>query len=76
MKERYMSNANDGEIGLRHAETGIVLMLNKKERIFIKALLGRVLSSKRSKGVIKKRLGEEYIEIAYRLLETMGENKI
>jgi hypothetical protein len=51
-----MTNADDGEIGFRHAETGNVLMLNKKERVLIKVLLDKVLSSKASKEVIKKSL--------------------
>ena len=71
-----MTNANDGEIGFYHAETGRVLMLNKKERILVKAILGKALSSKGAKEVIKKRFGEEYIEIAYRLLEAVSGSTI
>lgn len=71
-----MTNANDSEIGFNHAETGKVLLLNKKERILVKELLGRVLSSKGGKEAIKRKFGEEYIEIAYRVLETVSGSKI
>jgi hypothetical protein len=36
-----MTNANNGEIGFYHAETGKVLMLNKKERILVKEVFGQ-----------------------------------
>ena len=71
-----MTNANDGEIGFHHAETGKVLLLNKKERILVKELLGKVLSSKGGKEAIKRNFGEDYIEIAYRLLETVSGSKL
>jgi hypothetical protein len=70
-----MTTGNDGEIGFCHAETGTVLMLNKKERILVKELLGKTLSSKEAKEAIKKKFGEEYIEIAYRLLEVVSGSK-
>jgi len=75
MKESYMTNTNDGEIGFYHAETGKVLMLDKKERILVKELLSKALASKGIKEAIKKNFGEEYIEIAYRLLENVGGSK-
>jgi hypothetical protein len=71
-----MTTGNEREIGLYHAETGAVLMLNKKERILVKELLNKTFSSKEAKQVIKKKFGEEYIEIGYRLLETLSRGKI
>jgi hypothetical protein len=71
-----MTTENDMEVGFIHAETGEILMLNKKERILVKEILGSILSSKEAKEVIKKRFGKEYIEIAYRLLENVGWSKI
>jgi hypothetical protein len=70
-----MTNAKDGEIGFRHGETGVVLMLNKKERILVKEVLSKTFSSKEAKEVIKKKFGEEYIEIGYRLLKILSGSK-
>jgi hypothetical protein len=71
-----MTAENDMEVGLIHAQTGELLMLNKKERILVKEILGKTLSSKEAKEVIRKLLGKEYIEIGYRLLEDLGGSKI
>ena len=70
-----MTNTNDDEIGFRHAETGKVRMLNKKERILIEALLGIIVSSKATREVIRKKFGEEYIEVALRLLRAVSGGK-
>ena len=67
-----MSNSNDGEIGFYHADTGNVLMLNKKERILVKEILSIVLSTKEGKETIKQKFGEEYIKIARDLLEAVS----
>jgi hypothetical protein len=66
-----MTNTNDPEIGLYHADTGEVLMLDKKERILVKEILGRVLSSEAGQEAIEKKFGKEYVEIAHRLLEAL-----
>jgi len=67
-----VAKANDDEFCFRHAETGKVQMLNKKERILIKALLGGLMSSKRGKELIREKFGEEYVEVALRLLRVMS----
>ena len=59
----------------KYGERWIVLMLNKKERILVKELLGRVLSSKGAKEVLRKKLGKEYVEVALRLLRTVSGGK-
>lgn len=66
-----MTKKNDGEIAFYHAETGNVLMLNKKERILVKEVLDRVLSSEAGKEAIKRKFGEEYVKIAHDLLEAL-----
>jgi hypothetical protein len=71
-----MTTKNDMEVGFIHAETGEILMLNKKERILVKEILGKTLSSKEAKEAIKNQFGKEYIEIAYRLFENVGGSKI
>jgi hypothetical protein len=76
IKEPYMANAKDREIGFRHGETGVVLMLNKKERILVKEVLSKTFSSKEAKEVIKRKFGEEYIEIGYRLLKILSGSKL
>jgi hypothetical protein len=48
-----MANENDAEIGFHHAETGEVMMLNKKERMLVKALLGMTLSSETFREVVR-----------------------
>ena len=71
-----MTNENDVEIGFHHAETGEIMMLNKKERMLVKALLGVTVSSEPVREVIRKKFGEEYIEVALRLLRTVSGGKM
>jgi len=47
-------------------------MLNKEERKVIKELLVMTIYSESVRGYIEKRLGDEYIKIAEKLLESMG----
>jgi excisionase family DNA binding protein len=53
-------------------KTGALLMLNKEERKVIKELLVMTIYSESVRGYIEKRLGDEYIKIAEKLLESMG----
>ena len=71
-----MTTENESGIGLIHATTGQVLMLSKKERILVKEILGKTLSSEGAKEAIKRKFGEEYIEIAHRLLETLSGSEL
>ena len=71
-----MATGDEREIGVIHAETGEVLMLNKKERKLVKELLNRTFSSEAAKQLIKKKFGEEYIEIGYRLIEILSGNEL
>jgi hypothetical protein len=57
---------------LLHDKTGALLMLNKEERTLVKELLVMVKSSESIRIYITKRLGEKYIEIGNKLLESMG----
>lgn len=69
-----MSNSDD-ERDLNPAlneRTGALLMLNKEERKVIKELLIMTIYSESVRGYIEKRLGEEYVRIAEKLLEAMG----
>jgi hypothetical protein len=71
-----VTNENDVGIGFHHAETGEIMMLNKKERTLVKALLGMTLSSELTREVIREKFGEEYIEVALRLLRTVSGGKM
>jgi len=53
-------------------QTGALLMLDKKERKLIKLLLNQFMKTEKAKGYIEKNLGQEFIEIGEKLLETMG----
>lgn len=53
-------------------KTGALLMLNKEERKVIKELLIMTIYSESVRGYIEKRLGDDYIRIAEKLLESMG----
>ncbi len=53
-------------------KTGALLMLNKEERKVIKELLVMTIYSESVRGYIEKRLGDDYIKIAEKLLESMG----
>ena len=55
-----------------HDKTGALLMIDKRERRLVKELLAITLKSKSSREWIVKKLGHEYIEIAEKLLKTMG----
>ncbi|HDZ24294.1 MAG TPA: hypothetical protein ENH70_07125 [Desulfobacteraceae bacterium] len=69
-----MSNSDD-DLDLNPAlneRTNALLMLNKEERKVIKELLIMTIYSESVRGYIEKRLGEEYVRVAEKLLETMG----
>jgi hypothetical protein len=53
-------------------KTGALLMLNKEERKVIRELLIMTVYSESIRGYIEKRLGDEYIRVAEKLLESMG----
>lgn len=55
-----------------HGKTGALLMLNKDERRLVKELLIMAMYSESVRGFIEKRLGNEYVQIAEKLLESMG----
>jgi len=62
---------NDIEIGL-HAGSGELLMLNKKERRLIKAILEKTLKSRTARELLAEKLGSEYIEIGKNLLKEIA----
>lgn len=49
-----------------------LLLLNKEERKTIKERLIMAIYSESVKGYIEERLGREYVQVAEKLLETMG----
>lgn len=55
-----------------HGKTGALLMLNKDERKLIKELLIMAMYSESVRGFIEKRLGSEYLQVAEKLLDSMG----
>jgi len=55
-----------------HDKTGALLMIDKKERRLVKELLAITLKSKSSREWIVKKMGSEYVEIAEKLLKSMG----
>jgi hypothetical protein len=66
------SKESDAEIGFQ-AETGELLMLNKKERILLKTILSKALNSRAGREVITQTIGSEYVLIGKHLLKEMGE---
>ncbi len=59
------------EIGYK-AETGEIFMLGKKERILLRSILRVTLDSDSARAIISRKLGEECIGIAEKLLREMG----
>jgi hypothetical protein len=59
------------EIGFK-AETGELFMLDKKERILLRAVLSVALSYKSTRSVIAKKLGKESLALAETLFREMG----
>jgi hypothetical protein len=55
-----------------HDKTGALLMLDKRERKLLKELLTIALKSPASREWITKKLGSEYLEVAEKLLKSMG----
>lgn len=55
-----------------HDKTGALLMIDKKERRLLKELLTITLKSPASREWITKKLGPEYLEVAEKLLRSMG----
>lgn len=55
-----------------HDKTGALLMLNKEERTLVRELLLMAKNSESIRTYITKRLGEKYVEIGDKLLESMG----
>ncbi|MGD2126394.1 MAG: hypothetical protein PVG99_09955 [Desulfobacteraceae bacterium] len=66
-----MDNTNEINIGLADS-TGALLMINKKERELLKALLAMSMKSPSARQWIAKKLGSEYIKIGEKLLKSMG----
>jgi len=54
--------------------TGALLMIDKMERRLLKELLTITLKSPASREWIGKKLGNEYIDVAERLLKALGGN--
>jgi hypothetical protein len=52
-------------------ESGEFLMLDKKERRLIEAILRKTLKSKTGREVVKEIFGSEYVEIGLKLLRQM-----
>jgi hypothetical protein len=59
------------EIGFK-AETGELFMLDKKERILLRAILSVALDYESSRTMITRKLGKESLAIAKNLLREMG----
>jgi hypothetical protein len=59
------------EIGFK-AETGELFMLDKKERILIRAILSVALDSEKTRAVIARKFGKESLAVAETLLREMG----
>lgn len=55
-----------------HDKTGALLMLNKEERTLVRELLLMAKNSEPIRAYITKRLGEKYVEIGKKLLESLG----
>ena len=55
-----------------HDKTGALLMIDKKERKLLKELLTITLKSPASREWITKKLGAEYMQVAEKLLRSMG----
>jgi len=71
-----MTNENDAEIGFHHAQTGEIIMLDKKQRLLIRNVLVRVLGAESGKEYIRKNLGGEYITVAFDVLKNISGGKI
>jgi hypothetical protein len=67
----HMDNEQDVNLML-HDKSGALLMLNKDERKLIKELLVMTMNSESVKDFIVKRLGEDYLQVGKKLLESMG----
>jgi len=65
------SNPGDAEIGSLPEENQFI-MLNKKERILLRVLLSRGLTSEAGREFIAEKFGEEYLDIGEKLLKEMG----
>ena len=65
------SSQGDAEAG-SPPEPNKFIMLNKKERILIRVLLRRDLTSEAGREFIAKKFGKEYLDIGERLLNEMG----
>jgi len=64
---------NEQDVNLMlHDKSGALLMLNKDERKLIKELLIMSMNSESVKDFIVKRLGEDYLQMGKKLLESMG----
>ncbi|MFZ0451972.1 MAG: hypothetical protein WAL98_22295 [Desulfatiglandaceae bacterium] len=64
---------NEQDLNLMlHDKTGALLMLNKDERKLIKELLLMTMNSGSVKDFIVKRLGDDYLQVGKKLLESMG----
>jgi len=62
---------NEAEVQ-KSSQSSKFLMLNKKERILLRALLSGSLASEAGREFIAKKFGEEYLEVGDRLLSEMG----
>ncbi len=64
---------NEQDVNLMlHDKSGALLMLNKDERKLIKELLVMSMNSESVKDFIIKRLGNDYLQVGKKLLESMG----
>jgi hypothetical protein len=64
---------NEQDLNLMlHDKSGALLMLNKDERKLIKELLVMTMNSESVKDFIVKRLGDDYLQVGKKLLESMG----
>jgi hypothetical protein len=55
-----------------HDKSSAMLMLDNKERKLLKEILALTLKSQSARTWMAKKLGNEYIKIAEKLLKTMG----
>jgi hypothetical protein len=66
-----MTTREPADMAFRN-ETGQIFMLNKKERILLRALLEKAIRSVSGRKWIAEKLGPEYVKIGLSLLKDLG----
>jgi hypothetical protein len=71
MNDKKKEDSQEVNLAL-YDKTGALLMIDKMERRLLKELLTISLKSPSSRDWIGKKLGKEYIDVAEKLLKTLG----